>query len=337
MANRGNIELHEPIRTPDDLRRWASRIFDFREIIELNKEGRPISHDSAEAQIATDALIKRYTPYIESQGGDAIRPDRIQRKTIRRAKEFVESEIGIQVPGHISLHPRIESANTEDAVGGYNILLNSIFAKEAVGNYPKKLEQMFLGSTVAHEFAHYTAPDKKISVFINPKAKTALKGAHILYSGGMQEVVLADNLVPTQVGEFFEEGFAEETGARYREYANKKSARYGGDLWRDKSGLIIPMRFFDHDDSMVDSAEHSFSSSSAYPAYAISLLSQASNADLFGLMADIRRYPDSGEEIRGELAGRIDSLDSGLFDELNSLQYTREDFAKGLDIVKSIA
>lgn len=73
----------------------------------------------------------------------------------------------------------------------------------------------------------------------------------------------------------------------------------------------------------------------AYPASALSILNDASGANLYDLMIQMR-HPESKASAKKEFITAINSVRPGLYQELRRLEYTKPDFTAGYSLVQDI-
>lgn len=98
----------------------------------------------------------------------------------------------------------------------------------------------------------------------------------------------------------------------------------------------LPLRYINYNPEEALAGDHNFDnnySKSAYPAYAIELLSETTKTDLYSLLCQIHQ-PEYKAVAKKQLIHAIDSVRDGLYRELRELEYTPQDFINGLETVR---
>lgn len=142
----------------------------------------------------------------------------------------------------------------------------------------------------------------------------------------------------THGGNFFEEAFAEETSARWRESfsATIPNSLYGYPHATCSNGSRdLPFRYFNYNYTAAEPDYVAMCGNSVPAAHAMVLLSEACGVDLYDLMCQGRQL-EYQTEAKKTFIRAINSVEDGLYQRLRDLTYSMDDFAKGLNIVEGI-
>lgn len=248
------------------------------------------------------------------------------------ARDFVEQVTGVRTVGNLYWQDKTAPVSYW---GVHNQIYMSTYIKEA--DYPHDdLRYMHQMSSLVHEFAHSTADDgDTTTVFRTNDLNTP---DEVFVHSGMNTIKLSyNNGYPTasRNGQFFEEAFAEETAARWREQFSAKIAAEPDALWADDDPTGLPLRFFDYNYMSNGPAYTTACASAAYPAYTLSILTQRTGVDLYNLLCHARQ-PEQKAEAQASFIRAVNSIDKHLYHTLRELQYTEHDFLEGLAIVRDL-
>jgi hypothetical protein len=255
-----------------------------------------------------------------------------KRKQEDTARAFVESTIGPTPVGDIFWQPNL----THDGLwGSHDIYSGATYVAER--EYPSEdLRYMHEMAVLVHEFAHATGDTNAMSVIETHKDTGGDKHFDVLPRFGMFVNKIeksGDRLVTETQGVFFEEAFAEETAARWRESFSPLSANKG--LTATINDREMPIRYIDFAPTLGGSGYDLLYNYPAYAAHAIELVSQITGTDLYKLMVEARSS-DNPSEAKKAFIKTIDSLKTGLYRELSALEYTEADFVSGLNRIWSV-
>lgn len=193
-----------------------------------------------------------------------------------------------------------------------SIISSSVFVHELMHS---------TGVDTAEQFVHHASDGRPYYFATNGMTLADMRSSKL----PSQEVSSRKNL-------FFEEAFAEEGAARWREILRSDdvslprfAALFAGERREVEQSFVEEYRD-------IDGLTTRLTASAALPAQSIRELSRHTGVDLFGLMSDARD-PDMQSAARRELVHAIDSIQPGLYRSLRELEYTDEDFVKGYDLV----
>lgn len=190
------------------------------------------------------------------------------------------------------------------------------------------VEQLRLTSTLIHEFAHSTAGQGK-SILVSTPSTLHLRTIPFREMQKAKMDMRSPSLDEGSQGYFFEEAFAEGAAARWREtqpgYQTTK-----GTVCVD--GHVMPLQYASVDLRDSD-GEQNYYSYSAFCAYAMELMSEHTGVDLFDLTCQMRKADDIATPQR-QFIRAVNSIKPGLYRQLRTLEYGREDFSQGLRLVK---
>ncbi|HET8884136.1 MAG TPA: hypothetical protein VFM68_01555 [Candidatus Saccharimonadales bacterium] len=333
-----NHETHSNVLTPEapliDPYENVISFYQLPDVANNEKMIRPLSSESE--HLARLAFANHFNESI-----DDIYPDILDTTPERRAMEvaardFVKQTIGVQPTGNVYWQDATRATPYQGLSGTHDSLYRANYIK--VYNHPHDdLKYMFEMSTLVHELAHSTADDGDTIAAFSTKNNDGSNDLAINNHLGMHVIKLEKNdqqLTTKMNGQFFEEAFAEETAARWREQFSPFIANTPHGRWSNGTKKL-PLRFFDYNYTSEGPAYAPVDNNSSYPAHALSLLSEKAGVDLYDLMCQARQ-PEHKAEAKRTFIRAINSVDDGLYQKLRNLQYTEEDFLAGLDIVQDV-
>lgn len=257
----------------------------------------------------------------------------------RAAQTFVSYLTGYDT-SDVYLDYRTSRGN-EKASGTYGPFEHSVgYYADRVDDVADEADKLRVSSSVfVHELMHSTGVDTAEQfVQVTPDGQPYYSATNGMTLADLRSSTIEHREVSTRKNLFFEEAFAEEGAARWREFTRgyhephhaRFAAQFAGQ--RREVEMSFVEKYLDN-----EGLNTYLTASAALPAQSIRELSRHTGIDLFGLMNDARD-PDTQAAARRELAQTIDSVQLGLYRSLRELNYTDEDFVKGYDLVtKAIA
>lgn len=264
---------------------------------------------------------------------DVIKTTPEKRQMEIAARAFVCQTIGVEPSAPIYWKSHFDNSNQR---GVHDSIFNAIYVAEYESpDEPRKyMEEM---STLVHELAHATGDERRATVL-----HTIVEDTDNTYTGyhlGMSVLKIAQRS-ETNVfdirGNFVEESFAEETAARWREQLTPALYAHRNNLLETDYGPL-PVRFFDHDYIKANSGEDTPFGAKvpAYAAHTLTLLSEASQTDLYDLMVQIRQSKDPAP-LKRTFITAVDSIQRGLYQRLRNAPYTPEGFGEAYQHVQKL-
>lgn len=287
--------------------------------------------------VATTALMVRianqYNRYIDIRHPDILPSTPEHREIESAARLFVADAVGVEPVGDV--YWQSSSADVEYN-GIHSGIYRDTFIKESDSPYPD-LKLLQDASTLVHELAHSTGNTGKVNIVVSTGENgTPMHHLHESMVGDILVKVRSERGEPSmvEVGDFYEEAFAEETAARFREQLLPDHIRGAGRLFF-ADGNSIPARFCNANYSSRQDGQRLTTNSitAIYAAHSLSLLSRASGTDLYALQCQMR-HPEQKARAKKQFITAINSVHEGLYQKLRDIPYTKESFTDGLKTVK---
>ena len=258
------------------------------------------------------------------------------------AKEFVEDLTGVSISNDAVLHEFTRNGElgfTQSHDG------QVIIGEGNIRAFTGANEAFFwrvLRSNLAHEYAHSTGQEnKKVIGLLNGSnfAYTPFIGLHRYYTRylyGRTEQPLK--------GSFFEEAFAGEVEAQWREKTEPGYADNGNILVSTKA-FDIPVRYIDLEKGLVTQGFQRMNCMvSGIAAYCLNIMNDAIKArggpDLFPILIEARK-PQSELSAKRELIRAVKLLDNvgqpSVYGQLMSLDYSESDFLRAVKLIEAAA
>lgn len=199
-----------------------------------------------------------------------------------------------------------------------------------------------------HEKAHETGIfTRKALSFISRNAGNGEVIIDEVFLTGMCTLNLMDE-GEIVIGNFFEEAFAESTAMRWNdEYCLRENVPGYADCremkWRAGllDSVLLPRKYFmaaDYNTEGFYPEGLSPSDSSIFTpsiaAYGLELLNGCTEVDLYQLIVDARK-PGLEASAKREFIKAVNAIQPGLYAKLRNLEYTTEDFTKGLRLIQN--
>lgn len=260
----------------------------------------------------------------------SILPTTPERRHIEQdAKSFVRNEVGVEPMGDVFWRYKydLDCSGMHHDVTGTNHIAN------IRNTYNEHLSYMIEMSTLIHEFTHSTGNNHEIGVFESKRGKLGVTS-----NLGMVTVrILRRNgsLQFKRSGDFFEEAFAEEVAARWRE-------GFAADFWKYTIGnfvsddIDLPRRFTDYDYTRRSGRAGTYVyKEAALATMTLDILSEKSGVDLYKIMKKMRQNPRKKVKHKRKFIQSIESVEPGLYRRLRDTPYSEKDFADAYKYVLS--
>ncbi len=306
--------------------------------IDLNETPSRIRRVNATAEAAMRTSLGKYIhSSLETIGTRSIEQPSDAEMIVATATEYVERMIGIRPDCPVYWTGGLDDITAD---GTYNSTEGVVQMVEAP--YQSDfIRYIDLCSLAIHEKTHETGIATRKGYAVRMLKDGEMIGRRVLtVTGPLKNKVnnhSAEELCGG-VGHFFEEAFAEETAARWRE-----------EVITDLPSRIDRISEKDFDKRMPGRylhipAEHISLSVPILPkvaapsiaAYSMDLLSDISGVDFYDVMVK-SRHPETEVEAKRTLVQSLNNVQPGLYRYLRDLPYSRKGFYEGLQLIRQVA
>lgn len=312
----------------------------------LGKHKRPVVWSEADRQDAWPEIIDwRDDVSAENAQHDDV-PSAAMQESFDTAKRFVELTLGYDLS-------RVNVAITRNelyvGMTAYHDPNDSMIRSKIDFDSPhyarvsNDLARQAITGLFVHELAHATGENTARLIGVRDEKKSV--AMHM--GSGLQAVDMRAPIIEVgikdvnhagdaRVGHFFEEAFAEEVAARWRESTNPHIAQDG-----DKEcGLLfanmprLPFRYVDSEGKYDRYPDDFFVSHSAICSEGIRLLTAHTGVDIFQYMLD-SRDPDKEAGAKRAIAQATESVRPGLYTQLRDTIYTPYAFRRSYELIRA--